>query len=209
MPRDASRRGRSRAAIARARLRRFAGSEFRRRGRGEYVHGDGRRGPAGAPGDSRHPPRKSVGADCGDRLLCAARAGRNSGPRRRFLGGGKFAQAGNSALDRGDENVHAGKRFAGIYSGIGDSRPIVFARSRPGKNPHWEHTGTAGTAGRAGPRRRVGAHAPGAEDSGRLRQAVLVLRNPARARAQPQPRAGPAWSRKSASCATAARAKWC
>ncbi len=73
----------------------------------------GRRGPAGAPGDSRDSPRKSGGANCRDRMLRAARAGGTCCAQRRFLGGGKFAQAGNSAPDRGDEAgraAHATRR---------------------------------------------------------------------------------------------------
>ena len=119
---------------------RVSGREFRRRRRGEYLHGDGVRGLAGASGDSRHSPEKSGGAHCGHRMLRPARAGRTCGPPGRRLGRRKFAQAGNSAADRGNEPRFAPLRSRILSSGVTRRRNAAH-RYRPGKNSDRKHPG--------------------------------------------------------------------
>jgi len=65
----------------------------------EYLHGDSVGGCAGAGGDSEATCAEPSGkGDC-DGMLCAAGAGGVGGAAGRFVGGGKFAQAGDSVAD--------------------------------------------------------------------------------------------------------------
>ncbi len=190
VPRNASRCCGDRTAIAAARIRGFRERKIRGRRGGEYLHRDGCCGFAGAPVDSRDPPRKSGGARGGHRLLRAARSGRTRCAGRSFVGGREFAQAGNSATgprngagirrprcktrnSRERDNRNAARpsfcRERRIRAAIDDRGSDCLTRPRPGQDFDRRHSGTSRIAGRARAGGRRGrAHAAGAENSGWL-----------------------------------------
>src|SRR5260370_22857172 len=123
-------------------------------------------------------------------MLWAEGGGGIGGGAGSFVGGGKFAQAGDSVGAGCDGGRDVGGIAARLCAGERAWRRETFVAAWAGEDFDGEYFRAAGVAGGSGGWRRRESHAAGGEDTGRIQHPGRVLRDSICAGADAEPGAG-------------------